>query len=616
NVVLWTTDPNSISIGSFATFQFAPSDEGTHIFRNIILCTAPSQVIGIHDLSDTQIQANMTIIVLPNAPSRLDIVPKESTILVGMFSPFSLRLLDEYGNIVPTSQILSVELTTTSSNGSFSPAGFMIFYEGTSETTFFYRETDTSGSPYQLTASALSLTVANALVHVVSSDANRWAVTPTYVELTAGESISFILQLQDAFGNPMNLTGDTLVNLTTTSRTGVFKYGDNIMESVVLKANTSSLELNYTDWNTANSPCFLRVNNGTYVADGFAVINITSTSPSQLAVSQSTTEAVAGTNVTIIAKVLDRYGNICVGLNGPIYLNTTDSLTSDQSRSLGDLNQDGLAFHVALYTVGVQTLTIECWGGTVKNTVIIRIKSGNVNSLELLMPDSVIAGTPFSGMAYVLDEYGNLASDYNGTISFTSDDPYPATLPSAYTFTHEDSGRHMFSDDFILFTIPERNITVQDEEVAWLNDTQNITIFDMTPPRAYFAVDNTSLVSGMRYNFTLDAWDDVYISKVTFYYSYDNTTFSSEEMNQSSGNISTGIGNYSVDMKLEEGTLHFYFFVSDGANQIHVYEGDDLPFSFTVKSNNNITHAIVLTLVIVFVSILLIIFYRSKTKRY
>jgi hypothetical protein len=57
------------------------------------------------------------------------------------------------------------------------------------------------------------------------------------------------------------------------------------------------------------------------------------------------------------------------------------------------------------------------------------------------------------------DAYGNIATSYTGTLHFSSTDPQ-ATLPTDYTYTAADSGRHVFSG--ILRTAGLQNVAAQD----------------------------------------------------------------------------------------------------------------------------------------------------------
>ena len=59
-------------------------------------------------------------------------------------------------------------------------------------------------------------------------------------------------------------------------------------------------------------------------------------------------------------------------------------------------------------------------------------------------PSSVSAGVAFSLTVKVEDAYGNVVTNYRGTIRFSSSDKN-AVLPRSYTFTWNDQGVHTFT---------------------------------------------------------------------------------------------------------------------------------------------------------------------------
>src|SRR5262249_19573560 len=58
--------------------------------------------------------------------------------------------------------------------------------------------------------------------------------------------------------------------------------------------------------------------------------------------------------------------------------------------------------------------------------------------------DPVVAGTPFDVTVLAEDAGGNIDPTYQGTVHFSSADPYGATLPADYTFQPSDRGRVTF----------------------------------------------------------------------------------------------------------------------------------------------------------------------------
>ena len=70
-----------------------------------------------------------------------------------------------------------------------------------------------------------------------------------------------------------------------------------------------------------------------------------------------------------------------------------------------------------------------------------------------------------------LDQFNNVATGYTGTVHFTSSDGQ-ATLPTNYTFTGADKGKHTFTSAFTLFTAGSQSLTATDAATSTILGTQ------------------------------------------------------------------------------------------------------------------------------------------------
>ena len=95
-----------------------------------------------------------------------------------------------------------------------------------------------------------------------------------------------------------------------------------------------------------------------------------------------------------------------------------------------------------------------------KKQPIVVVAGGPVDHLILNAPTIASSGTPFSITARAEDVYGNTASGYTGTVSFSSSDP-AAFLPTPYTFTSADLGAKTLGR-VILRATGTQTITVTD----------------------------------------------------------------------------------------------------------------------------------------------------------
>ena len=95
-----------------------------------------------------------------------------------------------------------------------------------------------------------------------------------------------------------------------------------------------------------------------------------------------------------------------------------------------------------------------------KKQPVVVVNGGPVDHLILNAPTIATAGTPFSVTVRAEDAFGNTASGYTGTVSFSSSDP-AAFLPTPYTFTTNDFGAKTLGG-VILRATGTQTITVSD----------------------------------------------------------------------------------------------------------------------------------------------------------
>jgi hypothetical protein len=116
-------------------------------------------------------------------------------------------------------------------------------------------------------------------------------------------------------------------------------------------------------------------------------------------------------------------------------------------------------------TVGKHTLT-AVYGGALHfrpsvSAPVIQVvqEHGPASSFLVQAPRTVDAGTPFTITVSARDRFGNLVTDYTGTVHFTSSD-FASKLPPDYAFRPADGGMHMFN--VTLFTGGVQTLTVSD----------------------------------------------------------------------------------------------------------------------------------------------------------
>jgi ELWxxDGT repeat protein len=152
-----------------------------------------------------------------------------------------------------------------------------------------------------------------------------------------------------------------------------------------------------------------------------------------------------GGSLTVTAR--DAYGNRASGYTGTVRFTSSDAqavLPGTYTFTASDAGTH--TFSATLKTAGYQSLTAtDAANGALTGAQgSILVNAAAASRLILSAPNSVKANTAFSVTVTVVDAYGNVVTDYTGTLSFSSSDA-TARLPKKYTFTAADQGMHTFS---------------------------------------------------------------------------------------------------------------------------------------------------------------------------
>jgi autotransporter-associated beta strand protein len=96
------------------------------------------------------------------------------------------------------------------------------------------------------------------------------------------------------------------------------------------------------------------------------------------------------------------------------------------------------------------------------NSAYLQCVPGPATQYRVTAAATSTAGAPFDVTVTALDSNGNIVDSYAGTVHFTSQDPFGASLPADYTFTVADAGTHTFSGGATLFTAGNWDVTAAD----------------------------------------------------------------------------------------------------------------------------------------------------------
>jgi plastocyanin len=126
--------------------------------------------------------------------------------------------------------------------------------------------------------------------------------------------------------------------------------------------------------------------------------------------------------------------------------------------------------------------------------------------LVVSAPSGVTAGSPFDVTVTALDNNGNVAAGYTGTVTFSSSDPFPGVLPADYTFTSSDQGTHTFTGMSALFTAATQTLTAQDTAVSSITGSAAVAVV-AAPASQLLITAPATAASGTPFDVTLTTLD-------------------------------------------------------------------------------------------------------------
>jgi hypothetical protein len=173
----------------------------------------------------------------------------------------------------------------------------------------------------------------------------------------------------------------------------------------------------------------------------------------------------AGVAQTATVTARDTYGNTATGYRGAIRFTSTDpsaTVPADYTFTAADNGVRAFTNGVTLRTAGARSVTAtDKATASITGVASTTVTAAGASSMTLTgIANPTSAGASTSATVTVRDAFGNVATGYTGTVSFTSTDA-AATLPAAYTFTGADAGTRTFTG-LVLRTAGNQGVSVGD----------------------------------------------------------------------------------------------------------------------------------------------------------
>jgi hypothetical protein len=240
---------------------------------------------------------------------------------------------------------------------------------------------------------------------------------------------------------------------------------------------------------------------------GSATVTVLPTDAARFTITGFSLFATAGQtqNITVTAK--DPYGNTATGYAGTVTFTSNDpqaSLPAD-----GPLTSGVGHFSLIFYTAGRDTLTAtDTVDSSITGSGTVTVNAAALDHFAVYTSvdgGSTVAGNAFDIMVVAQDAYNNTVTGYRGTVTFSSADPYGATLPPNYQFQASDAGQALFPGGGTLYTAGIFDVTATDT-VSGLTGSDYVYV---TPASAvaFNVIAPSSVPSGSPFDVTVVAVD-------------------------------------------------------------------------------------------------------------
>ena len=310
---------------------------------------------------------------------------------------------------------------------------------------------------------------------ILSSSLDSLAFTSQPSSTTAGTTFSTTVTVQGPDGSTdTSFSGNVTVSIASGS--GSFTGGSTTTVAAVNGVATfSNLAINTADTYTLSATA-----TGGITGPNSTNFTISAGAVSQLAFAPlSAVSAGAAQDLTVKAE--DQYGNVVSTYTGTVSFSSNDPqgaiLPGTYPFGSGDNGVHTFHNGVTFKTAGSRNVSVSDGSNTgLSNTVTV--SAAAASQLVLTGLTGAVAGAPQTLTVTAKDTYGNTATGYTGTITFTSTDPQVAGLPASYTFTTGtgmDNGRHAFTN-VMLKTAGSQTVTATDSANSVTGRSAAVTI--------------------------------------------------------------------------------------------------------------------------------------------
>ncbi len=478
-----STDWNASLPGEYT---FTTNDEGVHTFNNLTMSAAGTQSIQVVDTLDNTLTSIVDVAVSGASINRFQIAIPANAV-AGAPVKITVMALDEFGN-TSTNYNGTVHFFTSDPQGVV-PADSLL----TNGVGSFTVTMKTSGFQNFIVNDVINTNLfgVSGVVAVDPAAAASFDVFGPGVS-RAGKRLTFTIQAVDAFGNlATGYTGN--VHVTSSDVSAVLPANTTLTHgsgTVEVTLRTTGLRT-VTATDTANPTITGTSNN----------VNVVPSQVTDLDVAAPAT-VTAGVPFSITVTARDPYGNVVDYYTGPAKFSSTDGQAVLPPDSL--LTNGVGTFSITLKTSGNHGISAtHVDSNSITSNTTVTVNPAAATRFNVTLPTVAKSGTAFTLTVTAQDAFGNTATSYPGTVTFSSNDPV-AVLPSNSTLP---GGSKTFS--VTLNTNGTRSITVTDIGNPTINGSSSTSVGTTFPTgAASFAVSIPgTAVAGVPVTVTVTALD-------------------------------------------------------------------------------------------------------------
>ena len=495
-------------------YAFTGGDAGAHTFTNAVtFVTAGTQTVTATDTAMSSITGTSGGVSVSAASATHFSVSAPATATAGQPVGVTVTALDPSNHVV-TGYRGTVHFTLTDTGaGSSLPADYAFTGSDGGSHTFTGGVAFVTAGSQTVTATdtgTSSITGTSPGVSVSAASATHLSVSAP-LTATAGQAVGVTVTALDQFGN--TATGYRGTVHFTSSDTGA---------GLTLPAGYSFAGGDAGSHTFTNSVTFVTAGSQTVTATDIGTSSITGTSPgvsvtaapaTRLSVSAPAV-ATAGQAVDVTVTALDQFGNAATGYRGTVHLTATDTgagLPADYTFVAGDGGSHTFTSGVAFVTAGSQTVTATDTGTSslTGTSAGVSVSAASATRLSVSAPATAMAGQGFSVTVTALDQFGNAASGYRGTVHFTSSDTGAGrSVPPDYTFVGVDAGSHTFTSGVTLVTAGAQTVTATDASTGSITGTSSGVSVSAAPATHFLVSVPSTAIAGQAVSVTVTALDE------------------------------------------------------------------------------------------------------------